>query len=347
MSPRQIVARGLFLGVVAALLGAGTFFGYVAWYTGTDRILPGVTVGRTPVGGLAEGEARQRLAVGDAVWRPPVLAGGPGAAGGNPIGGTGGIGPQLAPQRTVPDVARLRWHDQTWELPLRDVGAVPDLGEAVRSAANLGRQGPIWHRARTFADILLHGHQVPLEPSFKEERLRRELEQIAAKVNRPAADARYDFETDTLTDEVSGQELDLQESLAMVRQAVLAGQKEVELAVKPVQPLVRKRDLANARQHQIARFTTKIFAADAGRVHNIQMAMKKISGVVIGPGQVFSFNGVVGPRDQEHGWAQANELYQGEFVMGYGGGICQVSSTLWVVYSLMGPRSCMDLAGSE
>ena len=47
------------------------------------------------------------------------------------------------------------------------------------------------------------------------------------------------------------------------------------------------------------------------------------------PGEVFSFNAVVGPRDAEHGWALASEIYQGEYVLGYGGGICQVTSTLY------------------
>jgi len=47
------------------------------------------------------------------------------------------------------------------------------------------------------------------------------------------------------------------------------------------------------------------------------------------PGQVFSFNQVVGPRDREHGFKEALEIVDGEFVPGIGGGVCQVSSTLY------------------
>ncbi|WP_374713530.1 VanW family protein [Symbiobacterium terraclitae] len=79
----------------------------------------------------------------------------------------------------------------------------------------------------------------------------------------------------------------------------------------------------------LARFSTPIVSAEPGRVHNIALAAAKIDGRVLQPGEIFSFNDVVGPRDAAHGWAQANEIYQGEYVLGYGGGICQVTSTLY------------------
>lgn len=84
-----------------------------------------------------------------------------------------------------------------------------------------------------------------------------------------------------------------------------------------------------AQAYVLARFSTPIVNAEPGRVHNIALAAAKIDGKVLQPGEIFSFNDVVGPRDAAHGWAQANEIYQGEYVLGYGGGICQVTSTLY------------------
>jgi len=83
------------------------------------------------------------------------------------------------------------------------------------------------------------------------------------------------------------------------------------------------------QEYLLAQFSTPIVNAEPGRVHNIALAAAKIDGRVLQPGEVFSFNEVVGPRDAAHGWAQASEIYQGEFVLGYGGGICQVTSTLY------------------
>lgn len=89
-------------------------------------------------------------------------------------------------------------------------------------------------------------------------------------------------------------------------------------------------------RHRITQFRTPILAADPGRMKNISMAVRKISGTILEPGQLFSFNEVVGPRDAAGGWAQAKEIYQGEYVLGYGGGICQVSSTLYNAALLAG-----------
>lgn len=85
----------------------------------------------------------------------------------------------------------------------------------------------------------------------------------------------------------------------------------------------------DSQAYLLAQFRTPIVSAEPGRVQNLVLAAAKINGVVLQPGEIFSFNGVVGPRDAAHGWAQANEIYQGEYVLGYGGGICQVTSTLY------------------
>lgn len=61
----------------------------------------------------------------------------------------------------------------------------------------------------------------------------------------------------------------------------------------------------------LARFQTPIVNLEPGRVRNVALAAARIDGTVLQPGEVFSFNQVVGPRDPAHGWALANEIYQG------------------------------------
>ncbi|MDQ2086030.1 VanW family protein [Herbivorax sp. ANBcel31] len=68
---------------------------------------------------------------------------------------------------------------------------------------------------------------------------------------------------------------------------------------------------------------------DANRGVNIGLSSSKIDGTILGPGDVFSFNDIVGPRTSERGYLSANIYVQGEIVPGVGGGICQVSSTLY------------------
>jgi len=305
-TPRQIVTHGLLLGLLLTLLAASGFLGVVHWYSQTDRLLPGVTVGLARIGGMRLQEARSYLEEAAA-----------------------------SDQRLQAPLA-LRYSNQVWELPQLQLAAAPDLDATLRQAAALGRRGSLWMRAKEFLVGLVHGHYLPLKVDVKEGALLAHLERVAEEVERPPQDARYDISLAQFTDEVFGLELDKEASLEAVRAALDAGRPEANLVVRPVAPAVRKADVPDGDWYQIARFTTPILAAEPGRVKNIALAAEKISGQVVRPGQIFSFNEAVGPRDPAYGWAQAREIYQGEYVLGYGGGICQVSSTLYNAVLLAG-----------
>lgn len=79
----------------------------------------------------------------------------------------------------------------------------------------------------------------------------------------------------------------------------------------------------------IATYSSNYSTSTANRKENIRLASTKINGVILNPGEVFSFNGVVGPRTVETGYKMAHVYSGGKTVDGIGGGICQVSSTLY------------------
>ncbi|MCI5970489.1 MAG: VanW family protein [Oscillospiraceae bacterium] len=76
-------------------------------------------------------------------------------------------------------------------------------------------------------------------------------------------------------------------------------------------------------------FSTIYNAGNYDRSHNIALAAQKINGMVLMPGEQFSFNGVVGQRSAQTGFKTAKVYQGGEIVDGIGGGICQVSTTLY------------------
>jgi len=79
----------------------------------------------------------------------------------------------------------------------------------------------------------------------------------------------------------------------------------------------------------VASYTTYFKTTDVGRNKNIELSAKAINNVIIGSGDHFSFNTVVGPRDEANGYQPAPEIINKKVVMGIGGGICQTSSTLF------------------
>ncbi len=80
---------------------------------------------------------------------------------------------------------------------------------------------------------------------------------------------------------------------------------------------------------KLGTYSSDFSSSSADRAHNIQLACDKINGYVLAPGEEFSYNDVVGPRTVERGFRMAN-VYVGNTVQpGIGGGICQVSSTMF------------------
>ncbi len=79
----------------------------------------------------------------------------------------------------------------------------------------------------------------------------------------------------------------------------------------------------------IGEYATRFNSGDVARSKNIALASNKINGTILAPGEVFSYNGVVGERSYSEGFETASVYVNGETVPGIGGGICQVSSTLF------------------
>ena len=85
----------------------------------------------------------------------------------------------------------------------------------------------------------------------------------------------------------------------------------------------------NPKVELIASFYTFYGESSANRKHNVKVAVDKINGTTLAPEEEFSFNDIVGKRTEENGFKTAYIIQDGEFVEGIGGGVCQVSSTLY------------------
>lgn len=86
----------------------------------------------------------------------------------------------------------------------------------------------------------------------------------------------------------------------------------------------------------LARFVTTLRGRTPNQVHNVALAARTIHGRWIAPGEVFSFNRVVGSWSSESGYKLAPVSYDGELVPSWGGGVCQASSTLYNAAVLAG-----------
>lgn len=89
---------------------------------------------------------------------------------------------------------------------------------------------------------------------------------------------------------------------------------------------------AQADYQLVAKFSTSFKGSTYGvknRVFNIKKAAGIIDGSLLEPGETFDMNAALGPRNQERGWRIATGILDGAYVQEYGGGVCQVSTTLY------------------
>ncbi|MEH7114859.1 VanW family protein [Neobacillus niacini] len=103
----------------------------------------------------------------------------------------------------------------------------------------------------------------------------------------------------------------------------------IEIPMYPVYPKVDSELLSAIRSVRIGRYITSFNPGNKKRTTNIELAAEAINNHVVFPGETFSFNRVVGKRTVEKGYEKAKVIVRGEYAEDIGGGICQVSSTLF------------------
>jgi vancomycin resistance protein YoaR len=104
---------------------------------------------------------------------------------------------------------------------------------------------------------------------------------------------------------------------------------DLEAIMKPIYPKVDSELLATVREKMIGQYTTYFNSNNKNRSYNILLAARAINNQFVFPGETFSFNQTVGIRSADRGYLRAKIIVRGEVAEGIGGGICQISSTLF------------------
>lgn len=128
---------------------------------------------------------------------------------------------------------------------------------------------------------------------------------------------------------VAGVTIDGAQLAAAVPAAVTAPDRTVVLDAAVQQPEVTTEAVQALGVTQVvSEFSTNL-TADAGRTENIQIAARTVNGTLLLPGQTFSLNDTLGERTPQKGYNQAPTIQNGRLVLGYGGGVSQVATTLF------------------
>lgn len=154
-----------------------------------------------------------------------------------------------------------------------------------------------------------------------------DIDKIHSEVYKEAKDAYYTKNPFTVYPEVEGVDFDVEAAKKMIE---TENKEEYVIQLKITKPKVTIDQIGpEAFPDQLSTFKTRYDASDKDRTTNLILACKKLDGKVIMPGETFSYNATLGPRSTATGYKNAKVYENGEVVDGIGGGICQISSTLY------------------
>lgn len=234
---------------------------------------------------------------------------------------------------------------QELQPQILDVSAQADTARQILSQpltltipnATSNDPGPYIYIPEVVANLLAvqrveNGVQVGLSPTA----LRDLLVPVKNQVDRLPSDAKFIFNDETrqldlMEDSKVGRALDVDASIQAINEAVGRGEHTVSLVINEAKPKVS--GTATGQELGITELvwaeTSYFYGSSAERIQNITVASASYHGVLVAPGETFSMGQYLGDVSLDNGFAEALIIYGGRTIKGVGGGVCQVSTTLF------------------
>ena len=225
--------------------------------------------------------------------------------------------------------------DQTWKIVADDLDYHSDYENVVGQAYKLGRDGSVRDRYNAISQLNSSGASFSITRGYDLSLLRIITDQIAEELSYPAVSATVSsFDPHSLkfefTSAAKGRRVDPEQLYASALAAIQSGVGGQTIAITQeiVEPDVTRTELEDSFG-KITEAKTSTSGSNKNRLKNIELALKSLNGICVEPGMTFSFNSIVGQRTSERGYKMAGAFVDGLVSEELGGGICQVSTTLF------------------
>ena len=270
----------------------------------SDTILQGVTVNGVSVGGMTMEQAKTALA--------PVEQ-------------------NLGAQRQV----QLVYDNKLYPLDLSNMPFTVNTDAVLKEAFDLVKNAIDYTTLMQHVeDVKTNGRELTLSVSYDLSSLNTAVAQIATQIDIPAQEAQVtgvDKDTHQLTfkNEVVGYVVDQPTLINLIADAVKTNSTTpIDIPIIVTQPTLTAAELQG--QYVLrASATTDFSTSTSERKYNVRKGAGLINGTVLKPGDVFSTNDTLGVRSTGNGWKMANAYESGAVVPQAGGGVCQLSTTLY------------------
>lgn len=217
------------------------------------------------------------------------------------------------------------------ETTLKELGVVVDIDETVAVATRIGKAGDVLGRAEAARNAREGKLDVPLVASIDRAVALSVIERVKEKEDISPISARLDLDKHATIPEKEGRYVDADGTIIAIEAAMR--DRRAESVTVPVATFAPRISAAYLKSLDISTVVAEYetYFGRRGdqelRGKNIDNAAQKLDGLVISPGEMISFNDVIGERSESNGFHKSWEIFKGEMVEGLGGGTCQVAST--------------------
>jgi len=219
----------------------------------------------------------------------------------------------------------------SWSFSPADFGAATTTDPLLERAWNLGHVGNIFDCAKSIRSLKENPISFNSEITYDEAAVDAFVEQLYNAVYVAPVDATVLVDLDqpyVTADSSRGQELDRETAKAQIISLIESGVGSTELPMIVLEPALSS-EQAMTTMDVIVEYVTDVSARSYDSRFNVRKALSYFNGITVHPGETIDFNAIVGPRVESRGWRPATEYVGNTTQEGWGGGVCQASTTLY------------------
>jgi vancomycin resistance protein VanW len=224
-----------------------------------------------------------------------------------------------------------------WRLKVRpdeSLGLSIDLEKLFNEAYSIGRRGTFLSRIKERTSLIRNAYQIRPPIKLNENIFESFYHELQMAVEKPSRDA--SFASERIIPAQIGVKIDREHLLKEIEDSIIDSAQYdnpiiINLPVHYQKPDVSTKEiLAHIGVFEtLSSYETSLLGKEKNTLYNIEKSAGEIDGIIVKPGEVISFNRLIGPADKGDGYKESTIIANGQFVSGYGGGVCQVSTTLY------------------
>lgn len=297
--------------LLGACIGLFFFASFVYIYfkhTYNDKVYPGVSINSVELGGKTEEDVQKYFA---------------------------GLNNSLQDKTII-----FKANEKLATISAKKLGIGYDDKLLAKQALSIGRSGNFF--TDSYLSLTSYVKGIALSPAyhFSDEALAPIIKDFEASINVAPVDARFEYKDGRVTEFTTaknGKRVESEGIVSFVKEKVVPNliESNSKTLVVPIKVSILKPDITENEANKmgiterIGVGTSLFFGSIENRIFNLTLASSRLNGVLIKPGEEFSFNKTIGDVSSLTGYKQAYVIQNGKTILGDGGGVCQVSTTLF------------------